>query len=146
VEQVTRHLEAMRMANGNGEISLRLQPESLGSLRVSISTQADGVVARILTETTQVQHVLEASKDQLRAALESKGLRLNTLDVSVGQGSVSDGRAAFAGPQQTLEQRAGRFAMRPRSAASTDTVDPAPISAVSTQIGLDGASRLDYRA
>ncbi|HLK58751.1 MAG TPA: flagellar hook-length control protein FliK, partial [Chthonomonadaceae bacterium] len=55
VEQVTRHLETLRLPAGRSEMSLRLEPEHLGSLRLTITSQHDGVVARIVAESSQVQ-------------------------------------------------------------------------------------------
>jgi flagellar hook-length control protein FliK len=148
MEQVTRHLEMMRLTNGRGEMTLRLQPETLGSLHVTIASHADGVVARIVAQTEQVQHVMQTAKDELRTALENRGLRLHDLDVSVGQGAVSDGRTAFGSAYQTPQEQAERAYARSYAPASTanETVEAAPIPALAAQNGLNGNSRLDYRA
>ncbi|HZO91292.1 MAG TPA: flagellar hook-length control protein FliK [Chthonomonadaceae bacterium] len=144
VEQVTRHLETMRMTGGRGEIALRLQPETLGSLHLTISAHADGVVAHIVTETAQAQRALEEARDHLRAALESKGLRLSELEISVGHGAVSDGRAAFAGPQERAGRAFSGTRLRPVGAPETEADVSTPLSRAP---GLrDRLSRLDYRA
>ncbi|HZP84654.1 MAG TPA: flagellar hook-length control protein FliK [Chthonomonadaceae bacterium] len=149
VEQVTRHLQAMRLTNGRGEITLRLQPESLGSLHITVASRAEGVLARIVAQTEQAQHVMESARGELRAALESRGLRLHDLDVSVGQGAVSDGRTAFGSSYQTPQERAetayGRSFARPVVPAETlEAVTPLP--ALAALSGRHSASRLDYRA
>lgn len=150
VEQVTRHLETMRLTNGRGEITLRLQPESLGSLHITVASRADGVMAHIITQTEQVQHVMAAAHEELRTALESKGLRLHGLEVSVGQGAVSDGRTAFGSPYQTPQERAetayGRSYARPVAPPVEARETVAPLPTPSALRGRHSASRLDYRA
>lgn len=146
IEQVTRHLETMRLTNGNGELSLRLRPEHLGSLRLTISSQPEGVVARIVTETVQAQQAMEGSKEQLRAALETKGLHLSRLDVSVGQGAVPDGQAAFAGTQERSQERVFQRASAPQTTATRDTEPALPTVEAPRSRAAHSTSRLDYRA
>lgn len=148
VEQVTRHLEAMRMANGRGEITMRLQPEQLGSVRLTISHQPEGVVARIVTETTQAQQAMHEGKEQLRAALEDKGLRLHSLEVSVGQNHLSRGNTAFSEAQSNAQEHAHFGRSYASGAATSDTEPETSEPSLSPTLGrqLNTTSRLDYRA
>ena len=75
VEQVTRHLESMRVSGGEGEMRVRLAPQHLGNVQISVATHQDGVVARIAVESAQIQQVMEGAKEHLRATLEARGLR-----------------------------------------------------------------------
>ena len=146
MEQVTRHLETMRFAQGHGELSLRLNPEHLGSVHLTISANADGVTARIVTETTQAQRAMEHSRDQLREALEQRGLRLDTLEVSVGQGAVSDGRTAFAGNSQMPFERSGYPASTRSTRMPKQVEETVPVQAAPDSGRIAQTSRLDYRA
>jgi flagellar hook-length control protein FliK len=143
---VSRHLEAMRMANGRGEISLQLNPESLGSVHVTIATKPEGVVAVILAETSHAQQAMEGAKEQLRAALENRGLRLSTLDVNVGQQAPNGSPFGFAGHSDTPQQRAG-YSPRTRNASGFGTNEPAvPVASLAEVASVRSRSRLDYRA
>src|SRR5262249_50848976 len=143
-------LETVRLSNGSNELTLRLRPDHLGSLHLTISTHADRVTARVVAETTQAQQAMESAKDQLRDALAHRGLRLETLHVSVEQGPVSDGRSGFTGqgqtPQELAEQGALRFAGRPSRNAGIAETPIAPIETPGVLQRRDPTSRLDYRA
>ncbi len=155
LSQVNQHLETMRFAEGRGEATFLLNPDSLGSLRISVSAHADGVTARIVAEHAGVRQALEAASEPLRAALENRGLKLHTLDVTTAQGSFADGRGASNHQQAAQQQREAwqdRAAFgsgsasgqrRPASPANeAATVTPLAASAVSNKTD----ARLDYRA
>ncbi len=146
VDQVTRHLESMKFANGKGEITLQLQPAHLGSLRVSISKTAEGVVARIVTESAQVQQAMQGAQELLRAAMESKGLTLDKFQITLHQNSMQNGQSAFQGMYDTPQERASQ---RVSSVLSNiDTGKDAVSDAIDAPLALlsNSTSRLDYRA
>lgn len=145
-DQVIRHLDSMRLSDDRNEMTVRLHPEELGSVKLSISSHADGVVARIVAETTHAQHAMEDAKEQLRAALEQKGMRLTSLDVSVGNGDVSDGRASNSGAS-AAQQDARNIRTWNRTSADASASEAISAGSGSTApIAKDRASRLDYRA
>lgn len=140
-QQLSRHIESMRLSSGNGEMTLRLSPEHLGGLHLSIASSANGVAARIVVETTQAQQAVEGARDQLRTALENRGLSLASLDVSLNQGGA--GNNAFAERRQFEEVRA----LRPPRAESGGLSPLAPAVVVPTAVqGSRSRARLDYHA
>jgi hypothetical protein len=147
-EQVSRHLESLRLVQGRGELTFRLDPDTLGALRLTLSSHADGIHARMITETVQAQHAVEGAKEQLRAALENKGLRLSALEVSVGQGAVPDGHA-YSAPQDAPRER--EFFRAPARSSRSASADDAFLPALSGEDAervarlSDRISRLDYR-
>jgi flagellar hook-length control protein FliK len=152
IAQVTRHIETMRLLNGSGEVTLSLNPDQLGSLHLTITRQADGVTAHIVTETKQAQQAMEDGKEQLRASFEARGLRLTTLDVTVGQ-NATDAGAGFSGPPDTPQDRAEAAFARGQnpgrsgsSAGASNLGSVAPVSSRPSMGSSGTSSRLDYRA
>lgn len=88
VEQVVRTLEALRLTHGEQRMTLHLQPEHLGDLRLSVVVEKEHVTAHILVESQIVRQAVEESKEQLRAALAQKGFTLDGLDVSLNHGNA----------------------------------------------------------
>ena len=151
VSQVARHLEAMRLegANDRGEVILHLTPDSLGSVHMTISSHPNGVVARIAVESSQVQQVLEGAREHLRGTLESRGLHLGKLEVTVGQQSQPDARNAFSGARDWSQPSefgtgARRSSGSPSGLPVTETLMP-PLAS-HTAGALASESRLDFRA
>jgi flagellar hook-length control protein FliK len=137
-------MEAARFNSGHGELTLQLQPAHLGSLKITVSSAADGVSARIVADSRQAQHALEASKDHLQTAFTSRGMKLNSLDISLGGDAGTNGRPAYSGSagasdRQVLAQPA------PAAGQETSAIGDAPAEEASaTQQSMLG--RVDYRA
>jgi hypothetical protein len=147
VEQVSKHLETMRLKQGQNEMTFHLRPDHLGEVQVHISSSSEGVVARILTENHPVQQALEGAREQLRHSLEQRGLHLVRFDVELlqSQASFSERNYYPPNPQNTPQpraqgQRGGRIG---RVGASQETV-PALTTALSRW--SENLSRLDYSA
>ena len=144
--QVTRHLETMRLTGGRGEVSFTLTPDRLGSLRVTVSSHAGQIVARVVAEHAHGQQALEASRSELRNALEQRGLHLDKLEIKVGQDTHTGGQAGN-GAQQAFQERqeTSEFRSRPahvsRPNSTVTEAVPAAVATVTTR-----TSRLDYRA
>lgn len=150
VEQVTRHLETMRLTNDNGEMRLRLNPHNLGSVQVTIAAHQDGVVARIAVESAQVQQVMEGAKEHLRAGLEARGLRVQSVEVTVTPNMLGDNAAAFSGQRNWQSTGAqDSAAWQPgygrRSAPHIEVAPIAAPAAITSRAALSD-SRLDCRA
>ena len=150
MEQVTRHLETMRLTGEGGEMRLRLNPHNLGSVQVSISTHQDGVVARIAVESAQVQQVMEGAKEHLRAGLEARGLHVQSVEVTLTPGMSGDQAAAFSGQRnrQFAEAQEGLTGTANYGRRSASQAQAAPLAAPATlpSRSLLADARLDCRA
>lgn len=71
--QLTRGLAAALRHKG-GEVTLRLSPESLGSLKIKLLVEQGRVSARFEATTTQARQLLESHMHALKSALEARGL------------------------------------------------------------------------
>lgn len=78
--QALRGILASARKNG-GVITLRLQPDQLGELRIRIEVHGREVTALIDAGTDPARELLSESRDSLRAALEARGLAVERLEV-----------------------------------------------------------------
>ena len=67
------------------EMVMKLEPESLGKLNLKIVVENGLVTAKFIAESQQVKEVLESSFNQLKDALQQKGISVQGFSVSVGQ-------------------------------------------------------------
>jgi hypothetical protein len=80
VLQTARGL-ATALKQGDGTVTLSLQPPRLGQLKVHLTLQDTMVAARLEPTTTAARQLLVDSEHSLRAALEARGLSVERIDV-----------------------------------------------------------------
>jgi len=73
-------------------ITLRLEPEHLGQVRLTLSEHQNSIVGRLVVENHAVRTVVEASLQTLYDQLANEGVDLDAFQVTVG----GDGNAPFA--------------------------------------------------
>jgi flagellar hook-length control protein FliK len=83
---------ALNLKDGKSHARLELKPEFLGSVRMKITTENHLVRVRILTELPIVKEMIENNISQLKADLQSHGLSIDKLDVSVANDSQQHGK------------------------------------------------------
>ncbi|MCE7974888.1 MAG: flagellar hook-length control protein FliK [Leptolyngbya sp. PLA1] len=103
VRQFARAMLAA-VRHGQGDISLRLLPEALGRVTVRLGLGEEGVSASFLPETEPARRLLDASRDELRAALEARGLRVERIEIDTSRVEP----AGTAGPEAGLRADTGR--------------------------------------
>lgn len=59
---------------------IRLDPPSLGQVRINLRLKGDTVQIRLATETTQARQTLLSNVEELRSALEQQGLQVRRID------------------------------------------------------------------
>jgi flagellar hook-length control protein FliK len=124
-EQAVRGLAAVLRQKG-GNVTLRLAPDSLGDLRISMKLDGAQVWASIEATNEPARQLLEEQRDTLREALEAHGLKVERLDVSAAK----------------LE--AGRTGVKDHATTPTLQDSPRPDGSVSTgedRRGAEGWSR-----
>jgi flagellar hook-length control protein FliK len=80
IPQLVRAMRTQFRA-GIGEARIRLHPEHLGEVRVSVRIDGDRVSALLQVERADVRRAIEAQSDVLRAGLTAQGLVLEHLSV-----------------------------------------------------------------
>lgn len=79
------------LKDGNsGEIQLKLYPEKLGTVRVSLDIEGSQVLARFILDNSQVREIFEANSSSLQKGLEESGLSVS-LNFSSFGGDESQG-------------------------------------------------------
>lgn len=82
--QIARKLSALG-SRGTEEIRIQLEPEHLGKVRIALDMRDGGLTARIAVESDSVRQMVDANLASLKESLESQGIKLNGMEVSVEQ-------------------------------------------------------------
>jgi flagellar hook-length control protein FliK len=82
VPQIVKAI-SLQWKQGLGEARIRLEPEHLGEVRVSLRVQAGAVTAVVTAENPAVQAWIETGQQELKNALGEQGLRLQRFEVVV---------------------------------------------------------------
>ena len=79
------------LQNGKHEIKIVLEPESLGVLTISVIKTESGISAKIKSEDREVVAAINDQLQKLISSMESKGIRLEDVDVAYSQAGQSGG-------------------------------------------------------
>jgi hypothetical protein len=85
---------ALNLKNGQTQVKIEIKPESLGHIRMQISTENHQVTAKIMAETPLVKEIIENNIHQLKTELQNHGLEIDKFDVDVFGSDVSDQNGA----------------------------------------------------
>jgi flagellar hook-length control protein FliK len=99
LDQVLNQLPLNRMSERN-RVIIRLHPEELGEVKLDLVMDKDQLKAHLVTQTQQVQNILEKHLPRLQEALQNQGVKLDQIQVSVDSRS-SQGREFFDRNQQS---------------------------------------------
>jgi len=103
MEQVKQAL-SLQMREQTTEVRIRLQPESLGTMVVSVQQDEAKVAAEIRVEHSAVKAAIDTQLPNLRQALQSQGIDFQRLEVVVADQSM--GREFFHQAQPSQKRRA----------------------------------------
>jgi len=91
IDQIINRI-SVRSNSSQSEVKIKLDPPSLGRVRMNIITSGDGVRTVIVAENQAVKQVIESNLSQLRDSMASQGLKIDSFSVLVG----GDGSAEFS--------------------------------------------------
>jgi flagellar hook-length control protein FliK len=80
--QAARGLAAA-LRQGGGSVTLRLQPDALGELKVKLDLTGTKVAASFEVGSDQARKLLDTTLTTLRSALEARGLQVDRLEIRV---------------------------------------------------------------
>ncbi len=83
-EDVVRQAKVVLRNGGNGEIRLRLQPEHLGTVRISLRIEENHITGRIIVDNGEVKEAFQQNLPALQRAFGAEGFQSSGLEVSVG--------------------------------------------------------------
>ncbi|WP_298272622.1 flagellar hook-length control protein FliK [Geobacter sp.] len=81
---------AAREGKGNGEITVRLNPQELGELRINVRVVDQHVKVEVLAASSQVRDILLNNLDSLKDNFSRQNLTMSGFDVSTGTGQGFD--------------------------------------------------------
>ncbi|MEA5213991.1 flagellar hook-length control protein FliK [Enterobacter cloacae] len=112
-QSVSQHI-AIFSRNGLHSAEIRLHPEVLGSLQISLRMQQDQAQIHIVSEHAHIRHVMEQAMPQLRAAMAESGIQLGQANVSAegqqfaageqGQNASGDEHGAQEGEEPLMKE------------------------------------------
>lgn len=96
---------SLRTNGSQNEVKIRLDPPSLGTLRMNVTTAGDSVRTVIIAENHTVKQIIENNLLQLKDSMQNQGLKVDSFTVMVGgdegqagqQNTAQEGRSNFAG-------------------------------------------------
>ncbi|GEM_PF-4315691 len=106
--QVVRGALAMTRSSG-GVMTMRLEPESLGALRIQMQMSQGRVTVQFHAETAEARGLLNQHVQTLRNAMELHGLKLDGIQIHT---LSRPGSTASAGQEQSQSQSGGDNAPR----------------------------------
>ena len=129
VQRVMRGLE--QLANGGGQVRLRLHPPELGSLQMTLRMEAGQVFAKLDVESTTARDALLSNAQTLRDRLAEQGLKVASFEVEVSTDSSGTGTSGSnwhgdgsGGSDSRWGNATGRYAQQNNNRLSTDPTQP----------------------
>jgi flagellar hook-length control protein FliK len=131
IEQIVDRMK-IGIRPGVSEIRLTLKPEHLGDVSVRIASREGVVTALIVTGTETVRDLLEQGLGRLREVMEGQGIRVDEINVSVGQNLYN-----YQGRERQAQN--GGFTRRADEAEER-------VEGVEAKVELDANSTVSYSA
>jgi flagellar hook-length control protein FliK len=88
VEQVVRSMAMRTQSDGTSEVRMRLVPEHLGSITLSLKVDGSNVSATAVAQNADVRNALVAHQQQLARSLADSGLKLTSFSVNTSGGNA----------------------------------------------------------
>jgi len=82
IQQIIQHLELQKLQDGT-QLTMKLNPAFLGELGLMMEVEGSKVTARFQTTSRRTREILENSFDELKKALQDKGLTVTTVRVNL---------------------------------------------------------------
>ncbi len=110
----------MMSQQGKTIVNMKLEPESLGSVTLQVSSEGGKISAQFDVKSTDARAYLESSVPEIRQALETNGVSVSHLGVSLSGGELPAGKQKFG--YQPKRQQARYFSGQ--QAVSTPVAGP----------------------
>ena len=99
LDQIIEKIKVSTM-DEEAKMNILLKPAHLGKLSMEIVSKQGVMTAQFKVESEKAKEIIEQNMESLRESLESKGLVIEQLEVTVGQ-NQNDDREAYKGPKHT---------------------------------------------
>ena len=129
VQRVLRGVE--QLANGGGQVRLRLHPPELGSLQMSLRIEAGQVFAKLEVENSTARDSLLNNIQTLRDRLAEQGMKVSAFEVEVSTESSGSGTSGSnfqkdggTESQSRWDHATSRFAQQNNNRISSESIQP----------------------
>jgi flagellar hook-length control protein FliK len=102
IHQMTQSVNMLSQARQDGEIKIRLRPDHLGELHMSVKTQGQHVSIEIKAQNSESKKIIEASLASLKDSLGQQNLTLARIDIVNAPAHAQN--AADQGMQMDMSQ------------------------------------------
>lgn len=82
ISQIEEHMR-LQLKNGITELQMQLNPETLGTVNLTLSTRENGVTAQLTAQNESVKQALESQIVVLKENLEQQGVKVEAVEVTV---------------------------------------------------------------
>ncbi len=127
-------------------MEMQLNPENLGRVAINISSKAGVMTAEITTENQQAKEALETQLQILKENIESRGVRVEAIEVKVSEFSFADSKNAEGNSEQYEAEKNGRNPRRDFSVAEDTDDDSSEAVRIARDILMNSGSTVNYRA
>ncbi len=103
--QVAEHLSGYNFKPGTEQVTLKLSPENLGNLQLNISMDDNRLRLDIVADTRVARDALLQQADELRESLSRQNIKVDSFNVTTGNGGSQYQHQQFANWQQTMPQQ-----------------------------------------
>jgi flagellar hook-length control protein FliK len=130
--------EFNKAALKNGQtVIIKLKPESLGQIRLTLSSGPDSLVGRVVVESNAARSVIESNLDQLYSQLSQQGIKVDSFSVTLNNGQSG---YRFAQSRSTEDGRQQARWKKEYQGTTISKMTTLPASASATYIGAYGVN------
>jgi flagellar hook-length control protein FliK len=106
VQQVKEHLAGRDYKTGTDQVTIRLNPEHMGELKLNLRMENQQLKVEIVAENASVRDALLKHSDSLREALAKQNISMESFDVTTGgKGSGNQGHNQSAWRELAKQQQ-----------------------------------------
>ena len=127
-------------------LEMRLNPENLGRVSISITNNGGVMTARIDTENAKAREAIESQLQILKENIEAKGIRVEAVEVRVSDFNMAD-NTETGNNQQSANGEESRGSRRNQGGIPMNTDEEiAEAERVAQEVLADTGSTVSYRA
>ncbi|MCH8979629.1 MAG: flagellar hook-length control protein FliK [Armatimonadetes bacterium] len=116
--KIIDHVQELAAMRGIGKVTIRLQPDELGSITVTVRSLGTAVQAEVTASNEGVRNALHVQRTDLVQSIESRGLSLNSFTVgheAGGEAQANDQGNAHHDMRQEFERASNLWSVRARA-------------------------------
>jgi len=96
IEKIQQLLEQAKQGRDGNTLVFRIDPPELGKMTVKVTQRGDELYARIIPESAEVEHTLRSRLGEIAGVLQSSGLKVSEVHVSIGD-RATESESAYNG-------------------------------------------------